>query len=395
MTFDGRFRYSWNGENRMIRAEEAVVPTNRAPSVITYAYDEQGRMVAKNIAGTNSVVRSLLWDGYNIVRETDNGVPTYNVWGLDLDGTLQGCGGVGGLLAVARLNGLYVALYDANGNVSDYLSIKGSLASHYEYSPFGHPFVVHKGWFTHLFSTKPFCINLRVFLYQKRPYSPSLGRWLARDPIGESGGAMLFLACNNNPISTIDKFGASPSDFFKGLCCPNDCSHGTRRLLKTSVVVLPQGMSPESEEVIKQYKPFSHVSNFVTAVGEGISAGTGSGPVVGTAIGSLSFILSEIGVSPGQITSSLKDLIKKGMFNAMGAQVWTQVTYSDCWVNQPCFFNWKRNRWSSELGKQWRACSIGAEYIFAGTPVYADKTVALSHTSECLSSHIAQVEGKK
>ena len=395
MTFDGRFCYSWNGENRMIRAEETVAPTNHAPTVITYAYDEQGRMVSKHVAGTNTIARSLLWDGYNIIRETDNDVPTYNVWGLDLDGTPQGCGGVGGLIAVARSNGLYVALYDANGNVSDYLSMEGCLASHYEYSPFGHPYVVRKGWFTHLFSTKPFCSNLRVFLYQKRPYSPSLGRWLARDPLGESGGAMLFLACNNNPISTIDKLGAFPTDFFKGLCCPDDCSSGTRRLLKTSVVVLPQRMSPENKEVIKQYKPFSHVSNLVTAVGDGLSVGIESGPVAGTAIGSLSLILSEIGLSPEQITSSLNELIKKGLFNAVGAQVWTQVTYYDCLVNQPCLFNWKRNRWSSEHGKQWRACSIGAEYTFAGVPVYANENVALSHASECLSSHIAQVEGKK
>ena len=34
-TFDGRFRYMWNGENRMIRAVEAVVPTNRPATTIS------------------------------------------------------------------------------------------------------------------------------------------------------------------------------------------------------------------------------------------------------------------------------------------------------------------------------------------------------------------------
>ena len=66
MTFDGHFRYSWNGENRMIRAEESVAPSNRAPTVVTYAYDEQGRVVSKNIDGTNIISRSLLWDGYPV-----------------------------------------------------------------------------------------------------------------------------------------------------------------------------------------------------------------------------------------------------------------------------------------------------------------------------------------
>ena len=83
MTFDGRFRYVWNGENRMICAVEAVVPTNRPATTIDYAYDHQGRMVSKNIAGTNTVARSLLWDDYNIVRELDNGIATYNFWEFD------------------------------------------------------------------------------------------------------------------------------------------------------------------------------------------------------------------------------------------------------------------------------------------------------------------------
>ena len=197
MTFDGRFRYSWNGENRMIRAEEAVAPTNRAPTVITYAYDEQGRMVAKNIARTNSIARSLLWDGYNIVHETDNGVSTYNVWGIDLDGTLQGCGGVGGLLAVAKTNGLHIALYDANGNVSEYVSASSIISAHYEYSPFGEPIVSNGEIFMHQFSSKPFCFITRLSGYQFRNLDVAKGRWINRDPIFEQGGNNLYLFCLN------------------------------------------------------------------------------------------------------------------------------------------------------------------------------------------------------
>ena len=207
MTFDGRFCYSWNGENRMIRAEEAVAPTNRASTVITYAYDEQGRMVSKNIAGTNTVARSLLWDGYNIVRETDNGVAAYNVWGLDLDGTLQGCGGVGGLLAVAKTNGLHVAFYDANGNVSEYMSAAGAVSAHYEYSPFGEPLVSLGESFAHQFSTKPRNEILNLNEYQLRSATLGIGCWLSRDPGEEEAAPNLFGFCNNNPVFTFDAFG--------------------------------------------------------------------------------------------------------------------------------------------------------------------------------------------
>jgi len=207
MTFDGRFRYSWNGENRMIRAEEVVAPTNRAPTVIAYAYDEQGRMVSKNIASTNTIARLLLWDGYNIVRETDNGVPTYNIWGLDLDGTLQGCGGVGGLLAVVRANGVFFSLYDANGNVSDYISNSGIFAAHFEYSSSGETLVAHGTEFPIRFSTKRYCPWTGVIEYLFRSYNSKTSRWMQRDQGNEESSHNLQSFLNNNALARVDFLG--------------------------------------------------------------------------------------------------------------------------------------------------------------------------------------------
>ena len=207
MTFDGRFRYTWNGENRMIRAVEAVVPTNRPATTIGYAYDHQGRMVAKNIAGTNTIARALLWDDYDIIRETDNGIDTYNVWGLDLDGTLQGCGGVGGLLCVAKTDGIHVAFYDVNGNIDGYVKNNGEVSAHYAYSPFGEVAATGNEYFTHQFSTKPFGQVLHFIEYQKRFLNPCLGRWMSRDFMEESGEKNLLRFCHNNSNSFIDFLG--------------------------------------------------------------------------------------------------------------------------------------------------------------------------------------------
>ncbi len=212
MTFDGHFRYTWNGENRMILAEEVIAPTNRAPIVITFAYNEQGRMVLKNIVGTNTVNRSLLWDGYNIVQETDNGIPTYNIWGLNLDGTLHGCGGVGGLIAVTKPNGLYYAVCDADGNVSDYISGDGSIAAHSEFTPFGEPIASQGGLFSHQFSTKPYCDLLSMIAYQFRDLNPRLGRWLSRDPLANAYSPRVdwYLFCGNC-LAHIDILGLQDS----------------------------------------------------------------------------------------------------------------------------------------------------------------------------------------
>ncbi|MBR3922142.1 MAG: RHS repeat-associated core domain-containing protein, partial [Kiritimatiellae bacterium] len=219
MLTDGRFRYTWNGENRLVRAQELVAPTNRNPYTIAYAYDHRGRMVSKRITendGNDTLVSATtyLWDGWNIIREVqgsrvrDQGsgetLVTDNVWGLDLDGTLQGAGGVGGLLAVMRSNSsthqLFFPTYDANGNISEYISTNGEVVAHYDYSPFGETLIESgdlASSFPHRFSTKPWCPVTGLYEYQMRKYRPEIGRWLSRDSIGEIGGIHLLSAFNN------------------------------------------------------------------------------------------------------------------------------------------------------------------------------------------------------
>ena len=206
MTFDGRFRYSWNGENRMIRAEETFVPTNCAPTAIIYAYDEQGRMVSKNITGTNTVIRSLLWDGYNIIREMGNGLVTHNIWGLDLDGRPQGSGGIGGLLAVAQSNESHVAVFDGIGNVSDYIAMDGTISAHFEYSPFGKLLVAEEAGFPFRHATKPVSEMPDTYEYQFRTYYGGLGRWMNRDPISTVRDEKYSFVVNN-PLLHYDWLG--------------------------------------------------------------------------------------------------------------------------------------------------------------------------------------------
>ena len=193
---DGRWHYTWNGENRLICAEEQVCPTNRTLRKVEYVYDHQGRMVWKKISRGGAEAQSwedekatsYLWDAYNIIAETvssDSATnTTYNIWGLDIDGTLQGAGGVGGLLAVVKDSAAYIPAWDANGNISEYVSTDGSIVAHREYDPFGGTVVAtgDVGAFSHWFSTKPWCVVTGLSEYQYRKYSPVLGRWMSRDP---------------------------------------------------------------------------------------------------------------------------------------------------------------------------------------------------------------------
>ena len=240
MLTDGRFSYVWNGENRLVEAHELHAPTSRAPYTITYAYDHRGRMVSKRItenAATNSPFSILhstfVWDDWNIIREIvregGSATVTDNVWGLDINGTFQGAGGDGGLLAVFRFNSstpnsstpqLFFPTYDANGNVSEYVTTNGEVVAHYDYSPFGETLIESGDFadtFTHRFSTKPCCPITGLYEYQMRKYRPEIGRWLSRDPIGESGNSLYYF-CGNNALQTYDINGyTSPNPAGDGL----------------------------------------------------------------------------------------------------------------------------------------------------------------------------------
>jgi RHS repeat-associated protein len=232
---DGRWHYTWNGENRLIKAEEQVCPTNRQPYVVEYTYDHRGRMIWKTVASSNappSMASRYLWDDYNIIAETvaqDTATnTTYNIWGLDLDGTLQGAGGVGGLLAVVKDSATYVPAWDANGNIMEYVAEDGTIAVHREYDPFGGTVVAtgDANAFTHWFSTKPWCPATGLGEYQYRKYSPVLGRWMSRDPAEESSSNNLLAFCDNACITLVDYLGQSlldPSSWFskKATCCNN------------------------------------------------------------------------------------------------------------------------------------------------------------------------------
>jgi RHS repeat-associated protein len=155
-----------------------------------------------------------VYDGWNrIVELTNTCLQDTFTWGLDASGSLQGAGGVGGLLAtrlVSSSNTDYFPTYDGNGNVSEYLGITGDNVSHYEYDPFGTLTRRTGSTSTRLqyrFSTKPRDFNTGLYYYGYRWYDPVTGRWPSRDPIEESGGVNLYGFVGNDGVGHFDLLG--------------------------------------------------------------------------------------------------------------------------------------------------------------------------------------------
>jgi RHS repeat-associated protein len=235
---DGRWNYLWDAENRLIAMEtrpDLMQPAGVFPvekrTKLQFAYDYAGRRVRKQVFAWVNATASwapqsdtrFLYDGWNLVAEfsasTSASTSSFNllrsyVWGLDLSGSSQGAGGVGGLLQVSVLLPSPFTLlpsYDGNGNILCLVdSATGTRLAEYEYGPFGEPLKATGSAATanpFRFSTKYTDSETGLLYYGLRYYNPSTGRWPSRDPIEEAGGVNLYGFLNNAPVSGVDYLG--------------------------------------------------------------------------------------------------------------------------------------------------------------------------------------------
>jgi RHS repeat-associated protein len=201
--------FEWDGENRL-----KVVKDSLGNVLVTYAYDANSRRIRRT---TSSGSTLYVYDGWNCVGE--HTVPASSTtatlsrtlaWGLDLSDSLQGAGGVGGLLNVVDIGAAIVyPAYDGNGNVSEYLDAAGAVVAHFEYDAFGRVIVV-SGSATGLdirFSTKPQDNVTGWYYYGYRFYDGVAGRWASRDPIEENGGINLCGMLQNDLANKVDIWG--------------------------------------------------------------------------------------------------------------------------------------------------------------------------------------------
>ena len=234
---DSAQTYGWDQENRLVSA------TNAAGHV-EFAYDGLGWKVEQReyANGILSKTTRYLYDGVLPVAELDgsNNIVRTITRGLDLSQTMAGAGGIGGLLALttheASGTNSYFYFYDGNGNVVDLIGEDDAVAAHYEYGPFGNrrsasgPLADQP----YRFSSKEAIDPAGLYYYGYRHYSPSIGRWLNPDPLGEyqfrdsiqNGKSFservsimvhsrrpLYIFINNNGISSVDYLGLAQ------VCC--------------------------------------------------------------------------------------------------------------------------------------------------------------------------------
>jgi RHS repeat-associated protein len=209
--------YTWDAENRLITAVNGA-------TVVSNQYDYMSRRVAKTVGG---VTRTFLYDGWAMIQESTGTQTDSYVYGIDLSGSMQGAGTIGGILS-ASLNGTQTFyFYDANGNVSDLTDANGSSLAHYEFDPYGNTIVASGTQAVanpFRFSTKYTDDETGLVYYGYRYCASDVGRWVSRDTIMEAGGVNVYEYNNNLPISAIDYLGL----------CANECTTGPRQIIRTN-----------------------------------------------------------------------------------------------------------------------------------------------------------------
>jgi len=231
---DQRTDLVYDGQGRLRKRLEYYIPaiqqgTNPPPDSLTLGLGVMGLP-----SQPNWTLESETWyvyDGKRVIQER-NGSNTPQVIytrGTDLSGSLEGAGGIGGLLA--RSEGSTQASYfaDGNGNITSLSGGNLAVVASYRYDPYGNLLFKSGAWAdtnVYRFSNKECHVKSGLYYYLYRFYDPILQRWLNRDPLGEPGfelvkghepdllrdGPNLYAFVRNNSVNRIDPFGLATQD---------------------------------------------------------------------------------------------------------------------------------------------------------------------------------------
>jgi RHS repeat-associated protein len=195
---------TYDAENRLVSAEYTDNTSVVHRTEYVYSGDHMLAQVIKKENGAVISDRRFVRAGFLPVQERDenNQIIREYTWGLD-----QG-GGIGGLLNLRQGGQNYSYLYDGKGNVSSLIDSAQNVVAKYTYDAFG---VLKEKTSTidqlFMFSTKQYDIQTGLSYYGYRFYSPAIGKWITRDPIGELGGINLYGFVENNPVNFVDPWG--------------------------------------------------------------------------------------------------------------------------------------------------------------------------------------------
>lgn len=213
LTNDGVKVMSYDSENQLTN----VTVSNSIRK--DFVYDGLNRLRIKREYGWTGSTWSktnemrYIWDGNAIIQLRDsNNVPTLTLTrGLDLSGSLQGAGGIGGLLAMTENAGASSYYHqDGFGNVTALMDAGENIVARRMFDGFGRTINLTGGkaginpfWASSQLHDE--ALDMDSYLY--RDLFRGIQRWSSTDPTGLTGGINPYGFVENDPLNEIDPLG--------------------------------------------------------------------------------------------------------------------------------------------------------------------------------------------
>jgi RHS repeat-associated protein len=215
---DGRLLYRYNYRNQLVSA----ALQSSGVEVLRLSYDATGRLVRID---ENGQVTHCVHDGLNVIEEYKGG--TLAVEYVYEDGVDRRCQ----MAAAGNEQWYHRDLAESTRWLSD-AGGQFVAAARIDYEPFG----ATTGAPNHdyLFAGLRFFPQAGLYHARARQYSPSLGRFIQRDPKGFVDGPNLYVYCGNNPVTFSDPFGTQKA----GVQTPNQTGQSGEQVFSEILTTL-------------------------------------------------------------------------------------------------------------------------------------------------------------
>ncbi len=210
-TATGIWNVTYNAENRPVQ-----FTSEDGNMVIDCAYDYMGRRVSKKRTVNGVVVEHLrfLYRGYLQIGAY-NALNGNFQWFILWDPTESIATRP---LAIRKDGAWYAYGIDLTKNVCELFDTVGTIATRYDYTPFGEVSATGDVTQPIQWSSEYSDTELGLVYYNYRHYNSKDGRWINRDPIAEKGGLNLYGVVGNGEVFRGDIFGLI--DFSEGTADP-------------------------------------------------------------------------------------------------------------------------------------------------------------------------------
>ena len=198
---DGEKLYVYDDRNLLTEVRDA----DDNALIARYAYDALRRRISGE--KSDGTITDYIYDGWQVVEERISDVVAVNYIYND---------GIDDPIAMIAGSDIYYYDTDLRHNISTMTNALGGVIERYTYDAYGEVEIEDAQGVAiaqsaignaYLFSSRRYDSDTGLYYYRNRMYSPSLGRFLQRDPMWYEDGLNLYAYVGNNSVMYVDPMG--------------------------------------------------------------------------------------------------------------------------------------------------------------------------------------------